>query len=166
VRENGAQYTHAAAWAVLARAIAGDGEGALELFQMLNPLAHARTAAEMATYKVEPYVVAADVYTADGQRGRGGWTWYTGSSIWMYRVGLEAILGFSRRGDSLQLVPCVPSAWKEYAIEYRFGRSLYSLRAERGHDAPGITLDGQSIEGTAIPLVDDGRPHSAVFRFR
>jgi cyclic beta-1,2-glucan glucanotransferase len=166
VRENGAQYTHAALWAVLARAIAGDGEGALELFQMLNPLNHARTAAEMATYKVEPYVVAADVYTADGQRGRGGWTWYTGSASWMYRVGLEAILGFTRRGDSLQLVPCVPAAWKEYAIEYRFGGSLYSLRVERGHDAPGITLDGRSIEGTAIPLADDGRPHSAVFRVR
>jgi cellobiose phosphorylase len=84
----------------------------------------------------------------------------------MYRVGLEAILGFTRRGDSLQLVPCVPAAWNEYAIEYRFGRSLYSLRAERGHDAPGTTLDGHSIEGSTIPLVDDGRPHSAVFRFR
>jgi cyclic beta-1,2-glucan synthetase len=166
VRENGAQYTHAALWAVLARAIAGDGEGALELFQMLNPFNHARNAAEMATYKAEPYVVAADVYTADGQRGRGGWTWYTGSASWMYRVGLEAILGFTRRGDSLQLVPCVPAAWNEYAIEYRFGRSLYSLRAERGHDAPGTTLDGHSIEGSTIPLVDDGRPHSAVFRFR
>ena len=104
VRENGAQYTHAAVWAVLARAIAGDGEGALELFQMINPLTHARTAAEVATYKVEPYVVAADVYTAEGQRGRGGWTWYTGSASWMYRVGLEAILGFTRRGDSLQLL--------------------------------------------------------------
>ena len=166
VRENGAQYTHAAVWAVLARAMAGDGEGALELFQMLNPLNHAQTAAEVATYKVEPYVVAADVYTADGQRGRGGWTWYTGSASWMYRVGLEAILGFTRRGDSLQLLPCVPAAWREYAIDYRFGGSLYSLRVERGGGAPGITLDGGSIEGSAIPLVDDGRPHTAVFRIR
>ena len=131
MRENGAQYTHAAVWAVLARAVAGDGEGALELFQMLNPLNHARTAAEVATYKVEPYVVAADVYTAEGQRGRGGWTWYTGSASWMYRVGLEAILGFTRRGATLQLLPCVPAAWGEYAIDYRFGRSLYSLRVVR-----------------------------------
>jgi cyclic beta-1,2-glucan synthetase len=166
VRENGAQYTHAAVWGVLARAMAGDGEGALELFQMLNPLNHARTAAEVATYKVEPYVVAADVYTAEGQRGRGGWTWYTGSASWMYRVGLEAILGFTRRGDSLQLLPCVPAAWREYAIDYRFGGSLYSLRVVRGGGAPGITLDGGSIEGSAIPLVDDGRPHTAVFRIR
>ena len=164
VRENGAQYTHAAVWAVLARAMAGDGEGALELFQMLNPLNHTRTAAEVATYKVEPYVVAADVYTAEGQRGRGGWTWYTGSASWMYRVGLEAILGFTRRGASLQLLPCVPAAWREYAIDYRYGGSLYSLRVERYGSAPGITLDGDSIEGSAIPLVDDGRPHTAVFR--
>ena len=166
VRENGAQYTHAAVWAVLARAVAGDGEGALELFQMLNPLNHARTAAEVATYKVEPYVVAADVYTAEGQRGRGGWTWYTGSASWMYRVGLEAILGFTRRGATLQLLPCVPAAWGEYAIDYRFGRSLYSLRVVRGGGTPGITLDGESVEGSAIPLVDDGRPHTAVFRIR
>jgi len=151
-------------WAVLARAMAGDGEGALELFQMLNPLNHTRTAAEVATYKVEPYVVAADVYTAEGQRGRGGWTWYTGSASWMYRVGLEAILGFTRRGASLQLLPCVPAAWREYAIDYRYGGSLYSLRVERYGSAPGITLDGDSIEGSAIPLVDDGRPHTAVFR--
>ena len=166
VRENGAQYTHAAVWAVLARAMAGDGEGALGLFQMLNPLTHARTAAEVAIYKVEPYVVAADVYTAEGQRGRGGWTWYTGSASWMYRVGLEAILGFTRRGDSLQLLPCVPAAWREYTIDYRFGRSLYSLRVERNAGAPGITLDGRSIEGSTIRLVDDGRTHTAVFRIR
>ncbi|HUM09849.1 MAG TPA: glucoamylase family protein [Myxococcaceae bacterium] len=166
VRENGAQYTHAAVWAVLARAMAGDGEGALDLFQMLNPLTHTRTAAEVATYKVEPYVVAADVYTAEGQRGRGGWTWYTGSASWMYRVGLEAILGFTRRGDSLQLLPCVPAAWREYAIDYRFGGSPYSLRVERGGGAPGITLDGRSIEGSTLPLVDDGRAHTAVFRIR
>jgi cyclic beta-1,2-glucan synthetase len=120
----------------------------------------------VAIYKVEPYVVAADVYTAEGQRGRGGWTWYTGSASWMYRVGLEAILGFTRRGDSLQLLPCVPAGWREYAIDFRFGASLYSIRAERGTGAPGITLDGRSIEGSAIPLVDDGRTHTAVFRIR
>ncbi|HSP19828.1 MAG TPA: carbohydrate-binding protein, partial [Myxococcaceae bacterium] len=164
VRENGAQYTHAAVWAVLARAMAGDGDGALALFQMLNPLMHARTAAEVATYRVEPYVVAADVYTAEGQRGRGGWTWYTGSASWMYRVGLEAILGFSRRGDSLQLRPCLPTTWQGYGIDYRFGGTLYSLRVERAGGAPGITLDGSEVQGQAIPLVDDGRPHTAVVR--
>ena len=101
VRENGAQYTHAALWAVLATALQGDGDRAFELYQMINPLTHARTPEEVATYKVEPYVVAADVYTAEGQLGRGGWTWYTGSASWMYRVGLEAILGFTKRGDTL-----------------------------------------------------------------
>jgi cellobiose phosphorylase len=111
-------------------------------------------------------VVAADVYTAEGQRGRGGWTWYTGSASWMYRVGLEAILGLTRRGETLQLSPCVPAAWSSYEIDYRFGGSLYSLRVERGDGPPGITLDGRSIEGNAIPLLDDGRPHTAVFRLR
>ena len=104
------------------------------------------------------------MYTADGQLGRGGWTWYTGSASWMYRVGLEAILGFTRRGDTLSLTPRVPAAWPEFTIEYRFGRSLYSLRVVRGGGTPGITLDGESVEGSAIPLVDDGRPHTAVFR--
>jgi hypothetical protein len=101
VRENGAQYTHAALWALLATALRGDGDRAFELFQMLNPLTHARTPDEVETYKVEPYVVAADVYTADGQLGRGGWTWYTGSASWMYHVGLEGILGLRKRGDAL-----------------------------------------------------------------
>ena len=98
VRENGAQYTHAALWAVLATALQGDGDRAFELFQMLNPLTHARTPEEVATYKVEPYVVAADVYTAEGQLGRGGWTWYTGSASWMYRVGLEGDPGLHEAG--------------------------------------------------------------------
>ena len=122
VRENGAQYTHAALWAVLATALQGDGDRAFELFQMINPLTHARTPEEVATYKVEPYVVAADVYTAEGQLGRGGWTWYTGSASWMYRVGLEAILGFTKRGDTLYIEPRAPAAWREYTIEYRHGR--------------------------------------------
>ncbi|HEX6616279.1 MAG TPA: protein ndvB, partial [Gemmatimonadales bacterium] len=97
VRENGAQYTHAALWAVLAMALEGHGDRAFELFQMLNPLTHTSTPEEVETYQVEPYVVAADVYTAEGQLGRGGWTWYTGSASWMYRVGLEGILGFTKR---------------------------------------------------------------------
>src|SRR5437763_7785080 len=105
VRENGAQYTHAALWSVLATALRGEGDRALELFQMLNPLTHALTPEAAATYKVEPYVVAADVYTAAGHLGRGGWTWYTGSASWMYRVGLEAILGFRKCGDQLTIRP-------------------------------------------------------------
>jgi cyclic beta-1,2-glucan glucanotransferase len=123
VRENGAQYTHASLWAVLATALRGDHDRAFELYQMINPLTHARTPEEVAAYKVEPYVVAADVYTAKGQLGRGGWTWYTGSASWMYRVGLEGILGFTKRGDTLFIEPRAPTSWPGYTIEYRYGGS-------------------------------------------
>jgi cyclic beta-1,2-glucan synthetase len=163
VRENGAQYTHAALWAVLATALLGDRDRAFELFQMLNPLTHARTPEEVETYQVEPYVVAADVYTAEGHVGRGGWTWYTGSASWMYRVGLEGILGFKKRGHTLFIEPRAPVAWREYTIEYRHGRSLYVIMvhnegAERG--AVEVTIDGQASPGGGIPLVDDGVRHA------
>src|SRR5205823_14834798 len=95
---------------------------------MLNPLTHARTPEEVATYKVEPYVVAADVYTAAGQVGRGGWTWYTGSASWMYRVALETLLGFTKRGDTLSFSPVVPNDWPEFEIDYRFGHTQYHIR--------------------------------------
>ena len=170
VRENGAQYTHAALWAVLATALRGDGDRAFALYQMINPLTHARTPDDVATYKVEPYVVAADVYTAPGQLGRGGWTWYTGSASWMYRVGLEAILGFTRRGDTLVVDPCVPAAWPEYTIEYRFGRSPYTIvvrdpAAVAAGDAE-VSVDGTVLDAPVIPLVDDGRPHAVLVRGR
>ncbi|MEK7403367.1 MAG: glucoamylase family protein [Gemmatimonadota bacterium] len=166
VRENGAQYTHAALWAVQATALLGDGGGdrAFELYQMINPLMKARSAASVATYKVEPYVVAADVYTAEGQLGRGGWTWYTGSASWMYRVGLETILGFTKRGDTLRIEPRVPASWTEYAIEYRFGTSTYaiSVRVAARDVGASVTVDGQALEGAEIPLVSDGRRHDVV----
>ncbi|MDH4347359.1 MAG: glycosyl transferase, partial [Gemmatimonadota bacterium] len=164
VRENGAQYTHAALWAVLATALRGNGDRAFELFQMLNPLTHARTPEEVARYKVEPYVVAADVYTADGQLGRGGWTWYTGSASWMYRVGLEGILGLVKRGDRLFVEPRAPTAWREYSIEYRYGGSLYVITVHNEKCDPRresrLTIDGRSADGLAIPLVDDGVRHA------
>jgi len=170
VRENGAQYTHAALWAVQATALRGDGDRAFELFQMLNPLTHARTPEEVATYKVEPYVVAADVYTAAGQVGRGGWTWYTGSASWMYRVGLEAILGFTLRGDRLELHPCVPAAWPEFSIEYRYGQSVYAIvvlsPGAIGEAGLDIVLDGRRLDDRAIPLVDDGQRHDVIMRPR
>jgi cyclic beta-1,2-glucan synthetase len=168
VRENGAQYTHAALWAVLATALRGDGDRAFELYQMINPLTHARTVDDVATYKVEPYVVAADVYTAPGQLGRGGWTWYTGSASWMYRVGLEAILGFIKRGDTLIIDPCVPGSWREYGIEYRYGGSVYAITVA---DPPGVAragarviLDGIVLDGRVIPLADDGRRHEVLVK--
>ena len=166
VRENGAQYTHAALWAVLATALRGDGDRGFELYQMLNPLNHARTPEEVAQYKVEPYVVAADVYTAPGQVGRGGWTWYTGAASWMYRVGLEAILGFTKRGDTLTIEPCVPRSWPEFAIDYRFGKSLYAITVRApGEESRAVTevqVDGRTLDAAVIPLVDDGARHEVL----
>jgi cyclic beta-1,2-glucan synthetase len=168
VRENGAQYTHAALWAVLATALRGDGDRAFELYQMLNPLTHASTPEGVERYRGEPYVVAADVYTAPDQLGRGGWTWYTGSASWMYRVGLEAILGFTRRGDTLRIEPCVPDHWPEFTIEYRFGAAVYAIRVlEPGalrHTAGEVLVDGRLLERAEIPLRDDGARHEVVVR--
>jgi cellobiose phosphorylase len=162
VRENGAQYTHAALWAVLATALQGKGDRAFELYQMINPLTHTRTPEEVVTYRVEPYVVAADVYTAEGHLGRGGWTWYTGSASWMYRVGVEAILGFAKRGDMLYLNPCVPAAWPEFTIEYRYGTSTYTIVVQQSRQAGAaseIVVDGVTRQAAGIPLVDDGAAH-------
>jgi len=150
VRENGAQYTHAALWVVLATALQGDGNRAFELYQMINPMTHAGTPEEVRKYKVEPYVVAADVYTAEGHLGRGGWTWYTGSASWMYRVGLEAILGFTKRGDTLEMDPCIPSHWPEFSVTYRCGSSSYAITVRNPHGAQRgvstIDFDGRRIE--------------------
>ena len=168
VRENGAQYTHAALWSVLATAMRGDGDRAFELFQMLNPLTHALTPEDVAVYKVEPFVVAADVYTAPGHLGRGGWTWYTGSASWMYRVGLEAILGFQKHGNELEIRPRVPVGWPEYSVTYRYGESTYEIVV---HD-PGalqdadtkVVIDGLAVDGARLTLVDDGKRHAVEVR--
>jgi cyclic beta-1,2-glucan synthetase len=169
VRENGAQYTHAALWAVLATALQGDGDRAFELFQMLNPITHSNSPEAVDIYKVEPYVVAADVYTATGHLGRGGWTWYTGSASWMYRVALEAILGFKQRGERLFIEPCIPANWKSFTIEYRFRSSTYAITVENPDGAQrgsvALTVDGRSVDG-AIPLVDDGKTHNVTALLR
>jgi cyclic beta-1,2-glucan synthetase len=168
VRENGAQYTHAALWSVQATAIAGDGIRAFELYQMINPLTHASTPEGVAEYKVEPYVVAADVYTAEGHLGRGGWTWYTGSASWLYRIGLESILGFTKEGDTLVIDPRVPESWHEFRIDYRFGAAVYAIVVQSpagvGREGAEIELDGRRLEGAAIPLADDGQRHEVVVR--
>jgi cyclic beta-1,2-glucan synthetase len=159
VRENGAQYTHAALWTVLATATQGRNDRAFELFQMINPLTRATTSDDAHKYKVEPYVVAADVYSATDQPGRGGWTWYTGSASWLYRIGLESILGFTKRGATLTFNPCVPAAWPEFSIEYRYGSSSYRIVVANG--SPGgtrlVLLDGVPCADGIIPLADDGR---------
>ncbi len=133
---------------------------------MINPLTHARTPEEVDQYKVEPYVVAADVYTARGRLGRGGWTWYTGSASWMYRIGLENILGLTKRGDAISFAPAVPEHWPEFSVEYRHGQSVYSIVVRRpAHvrpDTAEVWLDGQRLTGSMVPLVDDGRRHAVV----
>jgi cyclic beta-1,2-glucan synthetase len=168
VRENGAQYTHAGLWSVLATALLGDSDRAFELFQMINPLTHTRQADELDVYRVEPYAVAADVYTAEGKLGRGGWTWYTGSASWFYRIAVETILGFTKHGDTLTVQPRIPRGWPGFSIEYRFGGSTYRITVEQieaaSGDAAEVTLDGRRLESGEIPLVDDGATHEVRVR--
>ena len=163
VRENGGQYTHAAAWIVMAMARRGSGDEAIELFHLINPVNHTRTAADVERYKAEPYVVAGDVYAHPAHAGRGGWSWYTGAAGWMYRAGLESILGLTRRGATFQVDPCIPASWPEYAIVWRFGRSRYEIAvsnpARRCRGIEEAELDGAPVDPRAIPLVDDGATH-------
>jgi cellobiose phosphorylase len=163
IRENGGQYTHAAIWLVQALAGLGRGADALALWQMLNPLAHADSPEGVARYKVEPYVVAADVYGMPPHIGRGGWTWYTGSAAWLYRAALETLLGFTQRGDRLSFDPRLPAEWRVYEVEYRHGSTLYRCRIERTDVGKGATeawLDGEQLPDAVIPLHDDGREHT------
>jgi cyclic beta-1,2-glucan synthetase len=163
VRENGGQYTHAAVWAMIAFAALGDGDKAGELFAILNPINHASTRSGLYRYKVEPYVMAGDVYSERPHAGRGGWTWYTGAAGWMYRAGVEWILGFRLRGAVLHVDPCIPRAWPRYEIFFRYHSARYRLSVEnpRGvmRGVTHISLDGGPVDGREIPLADDGREH-------
>jgi cellobiose phosphorylase len=132
VRENGGQYTHAALWVAMAFARMGDGGRAVDVLQMLNPIEHAHTPDECAAYQTEPYAIAADVYSLESRSGRGGWTWYTGSAGWMYRVWLEEVLGFKLRGDRLAIEPAIPESWPGYSITFRYGRTEYRIEVENG----------------------------------
>jgi cyclic beta-1,2-glucan glucanotransferase len=146
---------------VLATALRGDGARAFELFQMLNPLTHASTPEGAATYKVEPYVIAADVYTAEGHLGRGGWTWYTGSASWTYRVALEAILGFTKHGDHFTMNPVLPPAWDGFELTYRAGAAEYHVVVRNPlHVARGVTrvtVDGVECADGRVMLAGSGR---------
>jgi len=148
---------------VMALARLGSGDEAAEFFHMLNPVNHGRTSADVARYKTEPYVMAGDVYARPPHAGRGGWSWYTGSAGWMYRAGLESILGLRRRGDTFVIDPCIPSSWPEYRITWRFLNSRYEITVSnptrRCRGVMTATLDGTPVEAAAIPLVDDGKTH-------
>ncbi len=164
IRENGGQYTHAALWAVWAFAELGQGDYAETLFRLLNPIYHSDTPEKVSRYRVEPYVVAADVYSASAHIGRGGWTWYTGSASWMYRLGLERILGLHRVENGLRLDPCIPRDWPAYEIAYRIHGSLYQIHVENPASVNSgvrqVEIDGEMLPGGEIPLLNDGKQHT------
>ena len=165
IRENGGQYTHAAIWSVLAFAALGEGDKAGELFSLLNPINHANSRAGVSRYKVEPYVVAGDIYAEPPHVGRGGWTWYTGSAGWMYRAGIEWILGLRLRGSLLHFDPCIPRAWRNFAITFRYHSTRYEIVVENPQGVArgllSVELDGTSLAGGSmhIQLADDGVTH-------
>jgi len=164
IRENGGQYTHAAMWAVLAFTALGDGDKAGALFAMLNPINHARTRADVERYKVEPYVVVADIYSTPPHVGRGGWSWYTGSAGWMQRVGVEGILGLRIRGASLLIDPCIPHDWPGFTATITWRSARYTITVENpgqvGKGVRSLTLDGTKLPpGATVLLADDGGQH-------
>ncbi|WP_153116604.1 GH36-type glycosyl hydrolase domain-containing protein [Rhodocyclus tenuis] len=168
VRENGGQYTHAAIWASMAFAALGDRQRAWELFDMINPLRHGDSAAAIATYKVEPYVMAADVYFVAPHIGRGGWTWYTGSAGWMYRLIVESLLGIELVAGKLRFAPCLPADWSGYTLSYRYGESRYLIIIEQAALGEGrsisVSLDGLRQADADLTLVDDQREHRVEVR--
>jgi len=161
VRENGGQYTHGAIWAIIANCKLGFGKRATEYFRIINPIEHSKTKELANKYKVEPYVVAADIYGADNLAGRGGWTWYTGSSSWLYIAGIEYILGLKINQGYLKISPCVPEDWREYEIKYRYGTSIYNIKViNPNHKENGVyefKVNGEIIEEKQILLKDDGK---------
>ena len=163
IRENGGQYTHAAAWIVMALAELGSGDEVAELFHMLNPINHTRTANDVERYKAEPYVIAGDVYARPPHTGRGGWSWYTGSAAWMYRAGLERMLGLRQRGRTFAIDPCIPSSWPEYEITWNVQGTRYLISVSNpDRVCLGVvraSLDDAPIDAGAIPLAGDGRTH-------
>ena len=170
LRENGGQYTHGATWSVFAWAQLGDGDRAGAMFDLLNPIRHSDSAEAVARYKVEPYVACADVYSVAPHIGRGGWTWYTGTAAWLYRAGLEAVLGFRLRGDRLRIVPCIPKHWPGFQLTYRRRGRLHAITSFEitvdnsaliGSGVTRIELDDAELSASGdVALVDDGRVHT------
>ncbi len=166
VRENGGQYTHGAVWAAMAFAALGERERAWELLGMINPVNHALSAEGVARYKVEPYVVSADVYAVKPHTGRGGWSWYTGSAGWTYRLVVESLLGLKLLGDRLHLTPCLPAHWQAFKIHYRYRETVYHIAVSQNglgvdgkHGVASVRVDGVEQHDKQIPLVDDRQEH-------
>ena len=168
VRENGGQYTHAAIWTATAFAMMGDSARAWELFTLLNPIHHSATPAQVALYKVEPYVIAADVYAIAPHTGRGGWTWYTGAAGWMYRLLVENLLGVNLEGNQLRLAPLMPEAWTTFKIHYRYRQTIYHITVTRiaagSANVYPLSIDGQDFAGNLVPLRDDQLEHAVEYK--
>lgn len=160
VRENGGQYTHAAMWAIIAFTKLGFGDKGLEYYRMINPIEHSRTKETALKYKVEPFVIPADIYGAGNLAGRGGWTWYTGSSSWFYKAGLENILGLDIKNKVLRINPCIPKDWKEYSIRYRYKNSIYNINVKnyngKNTGVENVYLNGRKVPEKEIILNGDG----------
>jgi cyclic beta-1,2-glucan synthetase len=161
IRENGGQYTHAACWMVVALAQLGMNDKAHKLLHMLNPINYSSTLAGAQRYRTEPYVVAADVYSAPAHVGQAGWTWYTGSAGWLYQAGLQAILGLEQRGEELYVTPCIPPEWEEFEFTVQRGKTRYEIKVVRKarEDSTGAAAEGARPRQTIIRLADDGQTH-------
>jgi len=159
VRENGGQYTHASCWVIIAESLLGFGDKALELYRMINPIEHARTKEASKKYKVEPYVIAADIYGCSNLAGRGGWTWYTGSSSWYYKAGIESILGLKIEKGYMKIEPCIPKDWKDYQIQYKWKESIYHINVKnptgKNTGVTKVMLEGEEVENSI--KLDGGR---------
>jgi cellobiose phosphorylase len=166
VRENGGQYTHAAIWTTMAFAVLGSHQQAWELLEMINPVNHAQTPETTATYKNEPYVVSADVYALSPHVGRGGWSWYTGSAGWLYRLMVETLLGLTLEEHKLHFKPCLPENWDAFTMTYRYGETAYHIKIMQtaGVEQESLTVDGVEQSDLVIVLVDDHRAHAVEVR--
>jgi cellobiose phosphorylase len=167
VRENGGQYTHAAIWATMAFAVLRDHKRAWELLSMINPVNHGRSSQAVSVYKTEPYVVSADVYAVPPHTGRGGWSWYTGSAGWLYRLMLETLLGLTREGTKLHFNPCLPEDWSSFTVKYRYGETVYPIivnQAAIDPDKEVVIADGVEQQKLTLSLVDDRAPHNVEVR--
>jgi cyclic beta-1,2-glucan synthetase len=168
VRENGGQYTHAALWMAMAMARKGDGERAVKMLRMLNPIEHARDPESVWNYGVEPYVIAADVYRLTGRIGQGGWSWYTGSAAWMYRAWIEEVLGLQMHGEQMRVNPVIPPSWQGFNLRYRHGETIYEIRVENPHGCERgvawVEMDGQRLHDGVIQLQRGLVKHQVIVR--
>ena len=165
IRENGGQYTHSVSWYLMALIKAGYHDRAYRYFQMINPINRTKTNKQTDTYRVEPYVIAADIYSSEAFPGRGGWTWYTGSAGWFYKVGIEDILGLHKEGEKLILDPRIPIAWESFKITYNYLDTVYEIEVTKGKNE-SLSLDGIKEKSNTIKLVNDKRVHKVLMTIK